>query len=114
MRSLSLLVAMGLLGCGGGFPPPHDQMAAAQKTLGRAQEGGASAVPDAKLHLQLAQEDLARAKELMERDNERASSLISRANAEAELALSLARENAIKAEAQQVEAQLAKLKGKSP
>jgi hypothetical protein len=51
-------------------------------------------VPDAKLHLQLAQEDLARAKQAMGEDNRRASTLTELARAEAQLALSLAKEAA--------------------
>src|SRR5215472_2804584 len=90
-----------LMACGSSFPPPTDQYAAAEKDLGRAQEGGAAAVPDAKLHLQLAQEDLAKAKELMDKDNQRAASLISRASAEAELSLNLSKQAQAQAQAQQ-------------
>jgi hypothetical protein len=45
-------------GCGSSVPPPNDQYAAAQADVGRAQSAGAPEIPDAKLHLQLAQEDL--------------------------------------------------------
>jgi len=69
-------------------------------------------VPDAKLHLQLANESLSKAKELMDKDNKRAASLISRASAEAELALALAKATTAKADAQEASDKLAKAKGK--
>jgi hypothetical protein len=100
-----------LVGCGASYPVPHDQMAAATTDVGRAQESGAANVPEAKLHLQLAQEDLAKAKELMEQDNRRAASLIERAKAEAQYAIALAREASAKADAQTASDQLARLKG---
>ena len=62
-RSLFALFAAALAlplatGCGSSFPIPNDQFATAQKDVGRAQESGADGVPDAKLHLQLANETL--------------------------------------------------------
>ena len=103
---------LGLLfvGCGSSFPVPTDQYAAAQKDLGRAQEGGATSVPNAKLHLQLAQEDLAKAKGLMDKDNQRAATLIARASAEAELALNLSKQARAEAQAQQATDALNKAK----
>jgi hypothetical protein len=99
-------------GCGSSFPIPNDQFATAQKDVGRAQESGADGVPDAKLHLQLANETLQKAKEQMDKDNRRASSLISRASAEAQLAMSLAKESQARSEAQDAADKLAKAKGK--
>jgi hypothetical protein len=106
---MSTLLAVAA-GCGASFPPPHDQMASATKEVGRAEQGGASAVPDAKLHLALAQQALAEAKELFEKDNKRAASLISRANAEAELALALSNENKARNEARAAVDQLKAVK----
>ena len=57
------------------LPPPNDEFAAAQTDVGRAEAGGAPTVPDAKLHLQLAQEDLQKSKDLIDKDNKRAASL---------------------------------------
>jgi hypothetical protein len=89
---LTMLGAAALVAaCGSGFPPPNDQWAAAQTDVGRAEAGGAPSVPEAKLHLQLAEEDLQKAKPFFGEDNERAASLIGRARAEAQLALSLSR-----------------------
>lgn len=112
---LALLVTLAVpaaAGCGSSFPQPNDQFAAAQKDVGRAQEGGAQAVPDAKLQLQLANESLAKAKELMDKDNKRAASLIARASAHAELALALAKAQAASEGAREATEKLAKAKGK--
>ncbi len=70
---------------------------------------GAPDIPMAKLHMRLAQEDLQKAKELMDHDNRRAASLSALANAEAQLALSLA-----KAAASQEEARNAEFQGQYP
>jgi hypothetical protein len=79
--------------CGATVPPPNDQWAAAQADVGRAQAGGAPEVPDARLHLQLAQEDLQKAKQLIGQDDRRATTLTELARAEAQLALGLATES---------------------
>jgi hypothetical protein len=96
-------------GCGAAVPVPNDQFAAAQADVGRAQAAGAPDVPEAKLHLQLAQEDLQRAKQLMNADNDRAASLCAVASNEAQLAVSLTRQAAAQEQAKkaQVETQKA-------
>ena len=68
-------------------------------------------MPDAKLHLQLAQEDLAKSKQLIDQDNKRAASLIALARVEAQLALSLAKQQKAEAAAQAVQTQLQSVKG---
>ena len=92
LAGVTVLVAAAAVACGSGIPPPNDQWAAAQADVGRAQASGAPAVPDARLHLQLAQEDLAKSKSLMDNDNDRATSLVILAQSEAQLALSLAKQ----------------------
>jgi hypothetical protein len=99
------------LACGGTFPPPNDEWAAAQADIGRAESGGAPGVPDAKLHLQLAQEDLQKSKALIDNDNKRAASLIAVARVEAQLALSLAKEQQAQDAAQKAQSDLQKGKG---
>jgi hypothetical protein len=91
---LMTTVFVGVLaaGCTTSAPPPNDQWTAAQVAVGRAQ-ALAPAVPDAKLHLQLAEEDLQKSKELMGNDNKRATTLVELATVEAQLATSLARAN---------------------
>ena len=65
-----------------------------------AEEVGAADVPNASLHLQLAKEELARAKGLAVNDErEMADSMLRRAEADAELAVLLSREDAEKEEA---------------
>jgi hypothetical protein len=105
------MVAVILAGCGASLPPPSDEWAAAQADVGRAQSGGAPTVPDAKLHLQLAQEDLQKSKDLMDKDNKRAASLVALARVEAQLALSLAKASAAQDAAQQAAQDLQKAKG---
>src|SRR5579871_2759650 len=111
MRTAKVAVVAVLLGaCGSSLPPPSDEWAAAQADVGRAESGGAPAVPDAKLHLQLAQEDLQKAKALIDQDNKRAADLISVARVEAQLALSLAKQQQAEDGARKAQADLAKIK----
>lgn len=86
----SLILIGAAVACGSSIPPPTDQWAAAQADLGRAQSSGAANNADARLHVQLAKEDLAMAHRLMGHDNERATTLAELARAEARLASSLA------------------------
>ena len=98
-------------GCGASFPPPNDEWAAAQADVGRAEAGGAPTVPNAKLHLQLAQEDLQTSKGLIGTDNRRATDLVWVARVEAQYALSLAKQQLTEEEARKAQADLAKVKG---
>ncbi|MGH7297046.1 MAG: DUF4398 domain-containing protein [Polyangiaceae bacterium] len=100
-----------LVGCGSSVPPPNDQYAAAASDLGRAQAGGAPAVPDARLHLQLAAEDLQKSKQAMGSDNARATILVAVADSEAQLALALARQADARRQADGAEAELQKAGG---
>jgi hypothetical protein len=90
--SVAAWVGTFVVGCASSMPPPTDQWAAAQADVGRAQEGGAPQVPEARLHLQLAVEDLQKSHELMGRDNERSTTLCALARTEAHLALSLTKQ----------------------
>src|SRR5258708_17592982 len=85
--ALLATTAAGAAGCGGSIPPPNDELSAAQTDIGRAEAGGAPSNPEAKLHLQLATEDLQKAKAQVDQDNKRAGSLVALARAEAQLAL---------------------------
>jgi len=110
ISTIGILSAVVLAGCGGSVPPPHDEWAAAQAEVGRAQQGGAADVPDAKLHMQLAQENLQKAKALIDDDNERATSLTQLARVEATLALSLAKASKAESEALKAKQDLQKVK----
>lgn len=96
------------LACGGSLPPPNDQWAAAQADVGRAQSADGASDPNARLHLQLAQEDLQQAHRLMGDDNGRATSLTELARAEAQLSFSLARAAAAQESARRAVTELQK------
>jgi hypothetical protein len=77
-------------------PPPNDHMASAIAAVRGAQiaVAGAGRVPEAALQLKLAEEQVAQAREMIERgDNERANYMTLRAYNDAELALALARQH---------------------
>lgn len=98
--SFGLVFAVAALGCGGA-PRPEARIASSQGAIRGAEEAGAAGVPQAKLHLQLAQEQRQQALELVKDDNNhRADLLLARAEADAELAVALAREATAKAEAE--------------
>jgi hypothetical protein len=80
-------------GCGASFPAPTQRMADAESAERSAKEVGADGQPAAKLEVDLAHEQIARAKVLVAGDdNKRADFVLIRARADAELALALARE----------------------
>jgi pyridoxal biosynthesis lyase PdxS len=84
------------VGCAS-HPAPTDQVASSLAAVRGAEEAGARDVPEAALHMKLAEEQIAQAKKLMEDDdNRRAEDLAMRAYQDAELALAIARENAAK------------------
>lgn len=105
------LFALASVHCGGSVPPPNDELSAAQTDIGRAEAGGAPSNPEAKLHLQLATEDLQKAKSQVDQDNKRAASLVALARVEAQLALSLAKAASAQAQAQQAQQDVQKAKG---
>jgi len=109
-----VLSIFGAVACGGSVPPPNDQWAAAQADVGRAQSGGAPENPDARLHLQLAQEDLQTAKALIDHDNRRASTLTELARVEAQLALSLAKSAAAESSVQRASQDLRQVQTQPP
>ena len=108
IATVSLAVGAFVAGCSSYVPPPNDQWSVAQVEVGRAQAGGAPSVPDAKLHLQLAEEDLQKAKSLIGSDNKRAGTLIVLASTEAQLATTLAQAARAGDEAQQAQENLQK------
>lgn len=81
------------------FPPPTQRLADAEAARRGAQVAGATSVPDARLHAQLAEEQIAKAKTLMKDDeNREADRMLMRAQADAEVAIALAQERNAKAE----------------
>jgi PBP1b-binding outer membrane lipoprotein LpoB len=99
-RTASLVATLAaMVGCAS-YPAPVQKLADAEATSRGAQEVGVSASPQAQLHLAVAQEEITRAKQLMnDGDNEKADFMLLRAKADAELALGFARETQAQAAA---------------
>jgi outer membrane murein-binding lipoprotein Lpp len=80
-----------------------------------AEEAGAAKVPEASLHLQLAKEELDRAKGLAAKgDKEMAASMLLRAEADAELAVALSHGDAEKSEARAAVERVRQLRQDNP
>ena len=93
---MAVVVAALAAGCGGA--PLRTE--ASTSGIRAAEEVGANKVPQAALHLQLAREELEKAKALSANgEKDEAASLLSRSEADAELAVALSREDAEKTEA---------------
>jgi hypothetical protein len=98
--SLVSVLAVTALGCGGS-PKPVAQLSSSEGAIRGAQEAGAAEVPDATLHVKLAQEQREDALKLISAgENHRAQMMLARAEADAELAIALARSANASAEAQ--------------
>jgi hypothetical protein len=105
----AVAVAAAAIAAGCASTPLHTE--AATSGIRAADEVGAAGVPQAALHLQLAKEELARARGLAAEDeHEQASSMLSRAEADAELAVALSRESAERSEAQAAMEQVRQLR----
>jgi Domain of unknown function (DUF4398) len=101
---MGMAVAVMALGFGcGASTLPTDQLASTEASVRAAQELGATNVPNAELHLRLANEQLAEArKRASNGDDKEATRLLQRARADAELAVSLAREEQARKDYDQV------------
>jgi pyridoxal biosynthesis lyase PdxS len=86
------LIGLGAAGCAG-HPAPTEQLASSLAAVRGAEEVGARNVPEAALHVKLAEEQIEQAKRLMNDDeNAKAEDLAVRAYQDAELAIAIARE----------------------
>jgi hypothetical protein len=93
MRSLAVLGVVLTAACAS-FPAPTDSLANAIASVRGAEEVGAADVPAAALQLQLAREEITKARALMaEGENEPAYYQALKATHDAELAIQLVREN---------------------
>lgn len=100
IEMLGVLVSFGAMSACASSPEPTDRLVSAQAAMRAAKEVGAAEYPQARLHAQLAQEELDRAKKLIaDGDNERAGRLLGRATADAELAVAVTREGHSRQEA---------------
>lgn len=103
--SAMLVGALPLAACAS-YPAPQQHMADSAAAVRGAEVVGAASQPQAALNLKLAQEEIQRAKALMDDGkNEEADFMTLRAKSDAELALALAREHTSEVRAQQGEAQ---------
>jgi hypothetical protein len=97
MKSILGWVAIGLSAAGvvgmsacGSAAVPNARMASSEAAIRAAQESGSKSVPQAALHLKLAEEQVQSAKNLIkDSDNKRADYVLMRAQADAELAIAL-------------------------
>ncbi|HEY1099619.1 MAG TPA: DUF4398 domain-containing protein [Myxococcota bacterium] len=92
-----------------------DRVASSEAAIRSADELGAAQVPQAALHLKLAQEQLVQAKKLNDDgEHERADLVLARANADAELAVALVKEANAEQQAMAVQSDISKIEGKTP
>ena len=107
------ILAIAALGCGGA-PKPDAQIASSEGAIRGAEEAGASSVPEATLHVKLAQEERQQALAIIKDggDNHRAAMILARSEADAELAVALARAAAAKADAAKAQESVDALKQK--
>ena len=107
-----VLSAVFMAGCGS-YPAPTERVASAEAGIRGAQEVGAGNVPQAALSVKLAQEEVQKAKQLMQDgDNKRAELILMRAQADAELSLAQAREQQARNEADKALDQVKSMRGK--
>ena len=86
---ISIAAVTGMAGCAG-TPVPNSKVASSEAAIRAAQETGSRGVPQAALHLKLAEEQLQSAKALIrDNNNQRAEYVLMRAQADAELAIAL-------------------------
>jgi hypothetical protein len=96
-------------------PVPADRLAKSTAAIRSAHEVGAERVPNAALHLKVANEELDLAKKLMaDGDNGRAEYVLLRAQVDADTALQLAREDQARADAQRTLDEVQKVKNTRP
>ena len=105
------LAALGLMAGCAGVAAPTKHLADAQGDLRAAETVGADNVPKAALHLQLAREELDKAKHLMDNNkNEQAEFMLRRAEADSALAIVLSKNLPLEEKAKAIQDQLEQLK----
>lgn len=93
MTCAVIVLTASLSACAQSIPAPSNKLALAEGGARRAAELGAYAVPDAALHLKMANDQITSAKiDIAFGDNQEADRVLSRATADVELALQLAKE----------------------
>ena len=110
--ALSALAVLAVSGCAA-LPLPADKLEHSESSIRGAEEVGANAVPNAKLHLQLAKDQTDTAKAMAARGDKRAVMVLARADADAELSIHLTREAQMHADALKAAEELKALKSRS-
>lgn len=106
------IAALFMFACSSGSPKPIAQIASSEGAIRGANEAGAQSVPNAKLYVQMAQENRERALVLVEKDkNKQAEGLLMRSEADAELALAIARADRAARDAGKASERVEELKG---
>jgi len=96
-------------------PVPADRLAKSTAAIRGAHEVGAERVPNAALHLKVANEELTLAKRLIaDGDNRRAEYVLLRAQVDADAALQLAREDQARTDAQRTLDEVQRVKTSRP
>jgi hypothetical protein len=102
-----LLVAV-LMGCAAACapkPPPSARVGSSEATIRAARELGAARIPESRLHLEQADEELARARRfLADGEHDKASWLLARSEVDAQLAIAIAKEADARARAERAQA----------
>lgn len=97
--AVPVVLAAAIAGCASA-PIPADKYANAKSSIKTSEELGAEQDPQAALHLKLAKEQLAQAKDCMKKgDNESAKMVLERAEADGDAAFNIARADKAKVEA---------------
>lgn len=103
---LTVAAVLGALALGAGCAHtqvPTEELANSKSAIRSAELAGAENVPPAALHLQYAREQMSWAQDMIQQgDSRRAALMLDRAESDAELALSLAREEPVRQDAQRV------------
>jgi len=106
MVVVPVVLAAAIAGCAS-TPIPADKYSNAKAAIKSSEELGADQDPQAALHLKLAREQLAQAKECMKNgDNDSAKMVLDRAEADGEASLNIARSGKAKVEAQKTVANI--------
>jgi hypothetical protein len=103
--TIAALAAFAITGCAS-MQLPTDRLERNEASVRAAEEMGASGVPEARLHLQMAKDQTETAKRMASNGDERSVLVLARAEADAELALGMAREVTTHTEAERAAADL--------
>jgi hypothetical protein len=111
-KTVMTLALFAVSGCAA-IQLPQERLAGNEASMRGAEELGASGVPTARLHLQLAREQTLSATKLAASGDDRALMMLARAQSDAELSLGMAREVSVHADAQRAAEDLKAVRARS-